>query len=337
MFNHPEPTISRRNFVRAGIIAGGAIGVGRVSLLLAAEPAVPVAPSSAELARRTLGRTGVPVTVMTLGTAPCGFAKGVTIQDIARIVNVAIDLGINSIDTAPAYEKAEEGVGLALGPRRKDVFLATKVGADTVQAAEESLANSLRLLKTDFVDLLYFHSLGNRKLESARDAEGAFTWLLKQKQAGKCRFIGVSGHHLPRLFPGFLESGDVDVLLTVVNFVDRHTYRFEEQVLPVAEKHNVGIVAMKVFGGARRSAGSYGNPQAPPELDVKHLPVAIRYALGVPGVATLNIGAHNEQQVRQNVEMVKNYQPLAAEEQEQLTVLGKELAGQWGPHFGPVA
>lgn len=337
MSNHLEPTISRRSFVRAGIIAGGAIGAGRVGPLWAAEPTAPAIPASTELARRTLGRTGVPVTVMTLGTAPCGFAKGVTIQDIARIVNVAIDLGINSVDTAPAYEKAEEGVGLALGQRRKDVFLATKVGADTVEAAEESLANSLRLLKTDFVDLLYFHSLGNRKLESAREAEGAFTWLLKQKQAGKCRFIGVSGHHLPQLFPGFLESGDVDVLLTVVNFVDRHTYRFEEQVLPVAEKHNVGIVAMKVFGGARRSAGSYGNPQAPPELDVTHLPAAIRYALGVPGVATLNLGAHNEEQVRQNVEMVKNYQPLSAEEQQQLTVLGKELAGQWGPHFGPVA
>ena len=332
MFSHDEPHISRRTFVRqTGVLAGGALLAGRTA------SAAPQAPARGELPRRVLGKTGVPLTVFTLGTAPAGFAKPGSTKLVADVVNAAIDLGVNSIDTAPKYDLAEEGVGLALGKRRKDVFLATKVWADTIEDAEKSLSNSLRKLKTDHVDLLYYHSLGHRKVETALNPDGVFTWLLKQKQAGKTRFVGISGHNLPGRFPRLLETGQVDVLLTVVNFVDRHTYRFEEQVLPVAEKHHVGIVAMKVFGGARSKAGSYENPKAPPELDVEHLQTAIRYSLGVPGVVTLDIGCHNVQQVRRNVAMIKNFKPLGPEERQQVEKLGKQVAAKWGPHFGPVA
>jgi len=74
-------------------------------------------------------------------------------------VQEALDLGITSIDTAPKYVKSEEGIGKALGARRKDVFLATKVWADTIDEAEESFSTSLKLLKTDYVDLVYYHSV----------------------------------------------------------------------------------------------------------------------------------------------------------------------------------
>jgi predicted aldo/keto reductase-like oxidoreductase len=324
-----KPTLTRRSFVgRTGLVAGG--------LLYSANRAHGAdETSSGDLPRRVLGRTGAAVSILTMGTGPCGMGKGISPQDIARIVNVAIDLGINSIDTAPAYQKAEEGVGLGLGRRRREVFLATKVAADTIEEAEGSLSNSLRLLKTDAVDLLYFHSLANRKIEGARDTEGVYHWLLKQKQAGKCRFVGVSGHHLPRLFPSFLEHGDVDVLMTMINFVDHHTYNFEDKVLPVARGQKMGIIAMKVFGGAR--AGAYANPDCPPHLDTEHMEMAVRYSLGVPGVATLNIGVHNEEQVRRNVEMVKNYKPLDDEERKRLDELGAGIAQKWGPHLGPVA
>jgi len=146
---------------------------------------------------------------------------------------------------------------MALGSRRKDVFLATKVLADTIEEAEQSLAKSFELVRTDMFDLVYYHSVGDHDVKKAMDSGGVFDWLLKQKKAGKFQFLGISGHHKPAEFVPLLESGEVDVLLTVVNFVDRHTYNFEEQVLPAARKHNAGIVAMKVFGGARRSAGSY--------------------------------------------------------------------------------
>lgn len=335
MSSEQKSRMSRRLFVRqTGVLAGGVLlgtGPGTVQ---SAEPAAPSV--GGPLPQRVLGRTGVSVTTFTLGTAPCGFAKGVSPHQIGDIVNAALDEGVNSIDTAPAYTKAEEGVGLGLGKRRKDVFLATKVAADSLDEAEKSLAKSMRLLKTDYIDLLYYHSLGNRKIQGAMEPEGVFTWLLKQKKAGKCRFVGVSGHNLPGRFPVFLNSGEVDVLLTIVNFVDRHTYRFEDDILPIAEKHNIGVVAMKVFGGARRSTGSYGNPKSPPELDEKHLKLAVRYSLSTPGVATLNLGVHNIEQVRINAQMLRDFQPLPKDEYASAVSLGKDLASQWGEHFGPV-
>lgn len=333
--------VSRRAFVlQTGLMTTGLlVGAGAVGRVAAArETAVRAASSSATpLSRRVLGRTGASVTTMTLGTAPCSLCPKISTTEVARIVNLAIDLGITSIDTAPAYVKAEESVGMALGARRKDVFLATKVLADTVDEAQKSLDKSFELLKTDWIDLVYYHSAGDHDVEKAMEPGGVFDWLVKQKKAGRFRFLGISGHNRPKRCVPLLETGEVDVLLAVINFVDRHTYGFEDKVLPVARKHNVGIVAMKVFGGARRSAGSYENPEAPPEMDVAHLPNAVRYALGTPGVCTVNLGVHNVDQLRQNLELVKQYTPLSEDEERALTQLGRQLARQWGPHFGDVA
>ncbi len=336
MLRDESASVSRRMFVRqSGILAGGALLAGKVAS--AASPLLqPQGADTGPWPQRVLGRTGVSVTTMTLGTAPCGLCPAIPPPEIADIVRVAIDLGINSIDTAPAYKQSEEGIGLALGERRKDVFLATKVMADEVAEAQESLDKSFALLKTDWIDLVYYHSAGDHDVEKAMQPGGVFDWLLKQKQAGRFRFLGVSGHHRPGKIIPLLESKEIDVLLTVVNFVDRHTYGFEDKVLPLARQHNVGIVAMKVFGGARRSAGSYENPEAPPELDAEYLERAVQYALGTPGVCTLNLGVHNVAQLRHNVEMVKRFQELSADQQRELAQVGRRLANDWGEHFGPV-
>ncbi len=328
MVNSKLSAISRREFLyEAGCLAGGvALGTGAASGI-----AAEALPTAGDWPTRVLGRTGVPVTLMTLGTAPCGLSKHVSIDQISGIVNEALDLGITSIDTAPKYIKSEEGIGKALGSRRKDVFLATKVWADTIAEAEESFSSSLKLLKTDHVDLVYYHSVGHREVENAMSPDGVFTWLLKQKQAGKCRFVGISAHHLSAKCHGFLESGDVDVLLTILNFADRYTYRFESEVLPLARKHHVGVVAMKVFGGAKKM--DYDQPI--PQVDVDHLELAVRYTAAVPGVSTLNLGVYDKDQLRKDVQMVKNCQPLEPQQQTMLAKLGRDLASQWGPHFGP--
>lgn len=328
--------LSRREFVQSGVIAGSAVLAGASVRLFAAEGS-PDQVMPQPLPRRTLGRTGQEITIFTLGTAPCGNSR--PIEEVAEVVNAAIDLGINSIDTAPAYVRAEEGVGLVMKTRRKEVFLTTKVPADTVEEGEQSLNQSLRLLQTDYVDLLYYHSVGNRKVEHALDPEGPFDWLVKQKKAGKCRFIGVSGHHLPGRFAPFLETGEADVLLTVVNFVDRHTYRFEEEVLPLAQKHKMGIIAMKVLGGADHTKGGYGNPQsvgmlasARPDL----VEAAVRYALSQPGVTSVNLGINSVPQLKQDLAYFQRFQPLSESELTSLLEQGRQLAAKWGPHFGPV-
>lgn len=337
MVRDTRTDVSRRDFVQlGGLLAGGALLSGTGTAAAAPMPASPLAAAD-PLPQRVLGRTGVPVTTLTLGTAPCGLSPQIPPPEIANIVRVALDLGINSIDTAPAYVQSEEGIGLALGARRKDVFLATKVMADEVAEAEESLDKSFALLKTDWIDLVYYHNIGEHDVEKARQPGGVFDWLVKQKKAGRFRFLGASGHHYPGKFLPLLETNEVDVVLTVVNFVDRYTYGFEDKVLPLARQQNLGIVAMKVFGGARHSAGGYANPQAPPQLDVEHLEHAVRYALGTPGVCTVNLGVHTAEQLRHNLEMVLRFQELSADEQRELAQLGRRLANDWGAHFGPVA
>jgi len=329
--NTPE-RISRRGFVREAGRVAGTIGLGAAAAASGGE----AVGGQGELPRRVLGRTGLSVTCLTLGTAPCGIAKTISPQQVADVVNAGLDLGINLVDTAERYGNAEEGVGLALGARRKDIFLATKVWADTVEDAEKKLAGSFKNLKTDYADLLYFHHLGDRDVKRARDPDGVFTWLLKQKKAGKCRFVGISGHNLPGRFAPFLETGDVDVIMVALNFGDRHTYNFEETVLPIAREHDAGVVAMKVYGAPSPKTGSWGNPEAKPNVGVENLELAVRYALGLPGVATVNLGVHTIEKLRQNVEIVKRFQPLGAEEEAKLSNLGRQFAADWGEHFGPV-
>ncbi|MFV2065889.1 MAG: aldo/keto reductase, partial [Pirellulales bacterium] len=201
--------------------------------------------------RRVLGRTQQEVSVLALGTWPSGKCRTVDDQAVARIVHEALDLGVNYVDAARAYGNAEAGIGEALRKNRDKVFLTSKVWADTAEEARASFEESLRILRTDYVDCLFIHSGGNRDVERVLAPGGSLEYLLKQKEAGKTRFLGLSGHSKPMAFIPLLETGNIDLLMPAMNFVDRHTYGFEDKVLPVARKHHCGIACMKVFGGLK--------------------------------------------------------------------------------------
>jgi predicted aldo/keto reductase-like oxidoreductase len=334
MIDNGRPPISRRTFIRrAGLLAGGMV-VGAQAATDAAENPTTLT-GRGELPRRILGKTKVPVSVLSLGTGTVGLSPAVSTRQIAEIVNTALDSGINFIDTARAYNNAEEGIGRGLPRRRQEAFLATKVSADTVREAQQSLDTSLKLLKTDHLDLVYFHSVGDRNADQALGPDGVFTWLLKQKQAGKTRFVGISGHNRPHRFLRYIETDEVDVVMMAMNFADRYTYGFEEKVLPAARKHNLGVLAMKVFGGKLGGFPNYGKPNLPPMMDSKYLELALRYALGLPGVSAVNTGPHDAEQLAENVDWAKRYGPLEREEHAILAKVGGQLAAQWGEHFGP--
>ncbi|MDZ7620612.1 MAG: aldo/keto reductase, partial [Patescibacteria group bacterium] len=318
--------ITRRRFTRnTALLAGGALLGPAMDSRGEAEPTNP-------LPRAKLGRTGELVTRMTLGTVPCAMPKGATPQEVADVVDEALNQGVGSVDVAPAYVQAETGAGLALGKRRDEVFLSTKVWTDSVEEAEKSFANSLQLLKTDYVDVLYLHSVGSRKQdrkpEVAMQPDGVFPWLLKQRQLGKCRFVGVSSHNAPKMCIPLLESGEVDVLLIVLNLVDRFIYNHEGILLPIAKKHGTGVVAMKIYGGSKRvlPEGVPFNVAGPAELDSSHFDMALRYTMGVEGVAAVNLGCRTRDEVRDNVAAVRAYQPLSATETLAAETLGRELA-----------
>ena len=327
--DHCSPKLSRRSFIQSsGVLGGGT--------LLATSDAN-AQPATATLPQRVLGRTKQKVSALALGTWPCGRSRDVDVAAVSRLVNEALDLGINFIDTAHNYGKAEDGIGEALGQRREQVFLATKVWADDKGAARVSLEESLRALRTDYFDLVYLHSVGNRNVEHAMSDDGALTYLLQQKTAGKTRFVGISGHSKVKAFVPIIETGDIDVVMMAMNFVDRHIYGFEEQVLPVAIRHNAGVACMKVFGGIRGGFSVADGPNPGAQMDARYIKQAIRYAMGLPGVATLVIGPHTIEQLRQNADMVSGYQPLTEEERVELARVGRNLAAQWGEHYGPVA
>jgi predicted aldo/keto reductase-like oxidoreductase len=125
--------------------------------------------------------------------------------------------------------------------------------------------------------------------------------------------------------------------MVAMNFVDRHIYGFETKVLPVAREYGLGIACMKVYGGMKGPFSAADGPNAGPMMPLNMKEMAIRYALGLDGVATVVIGPHTVEQLRENAALVKAYQPLLPDEQTSLLALGKQLAPSWGPHFGPVA
>ena len=328
--NDHASRMTRRTFLEGA----GAFGAGTI-LLNGLAPIQPASAAENELPRRVLGNTKEKVSVLGLGTWPSGKCDTIDDRGVAQIVNEALDLGINLIDTARAYDNAEAGTGKALRKRRDEAFLTTKVWADTAADAQESFEVSMRDLQTDYVDLLYIHGVGNRNVEQVMAKDGALSYLLRQKETGKTRFLGISGHSLPESFLPLVESGQIDVLMCAMNFVDRHTYGFEEKVLPAAKRRGMGIACMKVFGGLKGGFGVANGPDPGPQMDTRHLQQAINYSLGLPGVASLVIGVHTVEQLRQNVQMVKNYAPLTQEEQASLAQIGRRLAKDWGPRLGP--
>ena len=160
---------------------------------------------------------------------------------------------------------------------------------------------------------------------------GAVEGLLKAKREGLARFVGVTGHHRPMKFVHLLRARDIDVLMNAVNFADRHTYGFEEKVWPLARRKNVGLVAMKVFGGAVSMKMSNS------KLDAAHHDIAFRYALSQPGVACAVIGMATSEELRENVERARNFRPLNEQELSETLDLGRRIADAWGAHFGAVA
>ena len=206
---------------------------------------------------RRLGRTGLDVSEIGLGTVEIGLDYGVPVagehlrppgEHAARLLNRALDLGVNFIDTARAYGASEEVIGRALKGRRNEYVLASKLapvreeGQSDLELREQvkaSITESLRMLQTDVIDLLQLHYApvdvitSGRVLAAARDAQ----------QAGYVRFIGAStyGEEAPL---AVLQDGGYDTLQVAYNLADR---TLEEQVLPLAEQRDVGVIVRSVL------------------------------------------------------------------------------------------
>lgn len=206
-----------------------------------------------ELPKRKLGRTHLHVTTLGFGAMELrGAPRGVEISDQAaeRLLNAVLDAGINFIDTSIDYGRSEEHIGRFISKRRDEYYLASKCGCvvggaqgehvHTAQNIRHGVENSLRLLKTDHLDLVQFH----RSLTPAEfEQEGALQEALKLKAEGKVRFLGVSGT-LPNLVPQ-IELGVFDAFQIPYSALQRE----HEAVIQKAAAAGAGTI---IRGGVAR-------------------------------------------------------------------------------------
>lgn len=290
--------------------------------------------TSMQLPRRVLGRTGVRVPILGYGSAPGGL--GMDDEDAISLCHRAIDLGVTLIDTAPGYGRAHLQLGQVMAGRRHEVFLVTKTPADDAAGALSMLEKGLKDLQTDQVDLVYVHSMGNRDVDRVLSPDGALEGLREAQRRGWTRFIGVTAHNAPWRTARVLKEAEIDVVMLAMNIADRYTYNFENEVLPLAIEQNVGVAAMKVYGGALDM--NYDKP-APSAL-AAHGPhdheTALRYALGLPGVGTAVVGVFSEDELVQNVAWARRLKPLDGPDSLAAERTGRKVSADWGPHYGAV-
>src|SRR3954466_7581312 len=250
------------------------------------------------LPHRPLGRTGVSVPVLGYGTAPLGHIKlmdAPLIHKSARLLNHAIDRGITYLDTSPDYG-SQPKVGEVMKTRRDEVFLATKVNKRRREDVLAELRQNLKELQTDHVDLVQVHAVNTMAdLEAALAPDGALAALEEARRQGMTRFVGITGHARPWVLARALERYDFDTVLVAIGAVDRLVNAPEEILLPVAQAKQAGVIAMKVYGHG----------------ELKQRALALRYALGLPGVSTAVVGMSDEAEIDENVRLAESPAPLS--------------------------
>jgi predicted aldo/keto reductase-like oxidoreductase len=286
---------------------------------------------------RVLGKTGVTLPILGFGTAHSGLRLNT--RDAVRLYEQAFREGITYFDTAPefaGYGKAQLQLSHVLPQVRPHVFLVTKCYEPDGDRALKLLERSLKELGTTYADLVFVHSVGADKMDPriVFSKNGTYAALMRAKALGLTRFVGLSGHSRPSRFLQALRQFDIDVLLNAVNFVDRHTYNFEEQVWPAAAHANIGLIAMKVYGGAQDPAP---RTLSHSRMPVEHHDMAFRYALSQPSLCCATIGMVTHRELEENLNRARTFQPLSLEEARRLHDIGVRLARQWTDHLGPVA
>ena len=197
-----------------------------------------------------LGRTELKVSKNGFGALPI---QRVGMEDACRILRKAYEGGINYFDTARAYSDSEEKLGMALSDVREKIIISTKTMSTTAEGFREQLHTSLRLLKTDYIDIYQFHNPSF--CPKPGDGSGLYEAMLEARSQGLIRFIGFTNQRLA-LAEEAVRSGLYDTLQFPFSYLAGEK---EEALVKLCEKHDVGFICMKALAGGliTRSDAAY--------------------------------------------------------------------------------
>ncbi len=306
--------MERRTFLRNASIAAIASG----SALKSATASAPAHP----IARRRLGSTGEELSIIGFGGI---VVMNETSSESSSIVAEAVDRGINYFDVAPSYGDAQERLGPALAPYRNKCFLACKTEGRTKDASRKQLEESLRLLKTDHLDLYQFHALTKMtELDTVLGPGGAMETMEAARKEGKIRFIGFSVHSAETALAA-MDRYHFDTILFPLNWVLVTQAGFGPQILEKAQEKKMGILALKSMAKTVWPADqkTHSAPKCwyQPAAFPHEASLGLRWTLSHPITAAIPPG--DERYFRLAMDVAQNYKPLDANEEQTLLAGGK--------------
>ncbi len=317
----------RREFLKLGGAAAAGLVAGELLPGAATAREPPANPrTAAAMPTRNLGKTGYRPGIFSLG-GQAAVEKPDNEELAVAIVERALDLGVNYVDTAAAYGGRERWsqryIGQVMKNRRNQVWLASKTHDRTKDGSLRLLEESLRLLNTDHLDLWQLHNvMRSEQIEQIFAPGGAIEALIRAKEQRMVRFLGITGHYDPAPLMEGIRRFPFDTVLMALNAADRHQSSFAEQLLPLAVEQQMGIIGMKIPARSRILAG-----WSPPPLDSQPpferpsggsestrgtltMQEAMYYTLSHP-VSTVIVGCDNPRQVEENVRLAQAFTPLS--------------------------
>jgi len=320
--------IGRRDFLKiggaaaAGLLAGGADPEPARAATL---PPLPLNPATqGAMPTRNLGRTGYRPGIFSLG-GQAAVERPDNEAVAVPIVERALDLGVNYVDTAAAYggpqRWSQRYIGQVMARRRREVFLTSKTNDRTKDGSLRLLDESLRLLNTDHLDLWQLHNISTMaQVDQITGPGGALEALTQARDQRMVRFLGLTGHADPAPLMELIRRFPFDTILMALNAADPHRMPFATELLPMAVERQMGIIGMKIPArggilstwappapGAPRGFGP-GAATRPGAITIQE---AMYYTLSQP-VTTVIIGCDSPAQVEENVRLAQAFTPLNA-------------------------
>ncbi|MEN6578168.1 MAG: aldo/keto reductase [Phycisphaerales bacterium] len=322
--------MERREFLKSGaIVAGtavaGGLGAGQSDAANAAGAQCDCT-NAPRLPRRAYGDTGEWLSIIGFGGI---VVSGVEQEQANRVVAEAVEKGVNYFDVAPTYGDAEIKLGPALEPYRKDVFLACKTTQRTKEGAAAELAESLRRLRTDHLDLYQLHAISDvqKDVDVAFGPGGVMEVFLEAKKQGQVRYLGFSAHSEEAALAA-MERYDFDSILFPVNFATFYQGNFGPRVMEAAKAKGVARLALKAMAKQKWPQDDPLRQQYPkcwhqPLTDRNEAKLGLYFTLSQSVTAAIPPG--EETLFRLALDLAMGFRPVSQKEKETLRQMAQSL------------